>query len=189
MYPSSVEVIMANNPPSSPYVNQLLQLRRLVDEQKDAQNRELQTWWRQLVGVAVEEMLNSRDAAERHLRNSNPAFRDVALQVLTYHWQPTETFAIACEDMMMRDPDLDVRHQAVCSIAACHLGTNNRMVGQLLAGMVRNIQEEDDIRRAAYQSLLLVRGLRDPQFEARCRAGDSISFRDDINWTIVDSSQ
>ena len=94
--------------------------------------------WRKLAGDEMQGMISSQATADSCLKSANPRIRRAAIQVLTFHWEPSETFVAACRAMASSDTDADVRVDALTSLGIIYAGTCARGIGALCASMVLN---------------------------------------------------
>ena len=115
--------------------------------------------WQRLAGDFLPELLRSKDDAIRLVEHPLARVRGAAIQVLNYHWKCREDgrFAKICESLGTRDPDMFVRHNALLALGSCFQYTDDTRISVLLAKIVCNQTESDEIRHAAYLALLSVR--------------------------------
>ena len=140
--------------------------------------------WLEQAGPLAEAMLVTSDEAMRQLGHASAAVRQVAIQILLYHWKPfgSSLFAQRCEDVIAADDADNVRLCAILALGECHKGRDNVRVSILLAVLVANEQESETIRLAAYQALLAVR-----RPAARGDLGSSCGLKD-VDWEFVSDS-
>jgi hypothetical protein len=144
--------------------------------------------WRRLAGDLLSEMLHSEGAALRFLPHNSAEVRTAAVEVLKNHWRVRRAgeFSHACERLAVCDAAPGVRHAAVLSLGQCFEFSDDVRVGALLAHVVRDESEADEIRRAAYFALIRVRrsGTRlHPSAAATLK-----DLRGEIDWVFVDES-
>jgi hypothetical protein len=137
--------------------------------------------WRKLAGPALEQMLQSRQAAHSFLIDDDPKRRMTALDVLSRHWKPDADLAATAEKMAFGDADPDVRNAAVLVLGDCYCGSDDARISQLFAGIVRGSAHAEQFRKWAYLGLCKVtQSIRDwPDLANFC-------FPDDVDWNVVD---
>jgi hypothetical protein len=166
-------------------------LPELMKEEVEFQERfrsKLLRYWRALAGATLDEMLRSPDHTATYLQSQDSRMRAVALDILTFYWKcHSEEFAVECERLAIHDPSPVLRRRAVWSLGKCYSRTDDKRIRRLLASVVKNEQEEEEVRAGAYESLLLVRVVRDPQELDRLREVRFLRFPNDVNWGIVDA--
>jgi hypothetical protein len=173
---------------SIPEPDHLQELMKQENEFQERSRLQRLRYWRALVGSSLDEMLRNPDDTATCLQSQSPQVRAVALQVLTCYWNyRSEEFATVCERLAFHDPSPEVKEHAVWSLGMCYSRTDDKRVSKLLASVVRNEQEAEAIRACAYQALLLVRIVRDPQLQACLREVRFLRFPDDVNWSLVDA--
>jgi hypothetical protein len=152
----------------------------------DAHEKQM-AWWQQLAGDALEEMLQSRPAAEAHLRNSNPKIRLAALSVLANHWNATadKQFGTSCEALIHNDRAADVRAAAVTWLGACYDNSKDGRIAKLLAGMVCDVAESTEVRCSAYDSLCSVFAVPFELSLAQVDVGGGTGFPHGVDWKFV----
>jgi hypothetical protein len=148
-------------------------------------NRTVHQQWRAIAGSALDMMLESPGGAESYLRNPYPELRRVALQVLTHHWKAYESIAFPCEQLSLHDDDPEVRIQAICSLGLCYMNTNQARIANILAKLICNDKESDELRTASYLSLLIVVGRTDPHADSCLKAMRLLRFPDDIDQALI----
>ncbi len=138
--------------------------------------------WQQLAGAALEQMLQSRQAAEKFLSDADPKRRIAALSILASHWKPDGNLAAVTEKLAFDDSDLEVRNVAVLVIGDCFVGTNDARATKMFAGLVNDSAHPETFRQWAYLGLCKV-----------CRPIDdwpdvpTFRFPDDVDWHFVHS--
>jgi len=140
--------------------------------------------WRQLAGDLLPEMLRSPEEAMRQLRHPSAGVRKVAIQVASDHWKlyGKKAFAQVCEELTASDEDPLVRHAALLALGVCHEGTDDLRIGAMLAAIVADKGQSDNMRLAAYLSLLSVRR---PVAKLKLSAYFGLK---DVDWGIVSDS-
>ena len=115
--------------------------------------------WRRFAGELLPEMLKSEEAALRFLRHESAEVRTAGIQVLKNHWRVRDvgSFSDTCEALIVRntDPAFDMPPRFPWGSATKF--SDNVRVSVLLAQVVRNGSELDEVRRAAYFALIRVR--------------------------------
>jgi hypothetical protein len=141
--------------------------------------------WKQLAGASVDVMLCSVENTALHINHADPSVRFVAMQMLTYYWQPSQQSASIFEQLLANDPDPANRSQAMYSLGFVYMKTDNPAIKRKLAAIVDNDRETNEIRKVAYLILLRVCGIIDTRLESLCRAGLAIRIPEDVNWDII----
>lgn len=133
----------------------------------------------------AERMYESRASAESYLMHPESSFRYAALNVLAVHWGPDEGFAAACEDLLAKDRDTNVRGCALQYLCMCYRDTDDTRVGRITAQLVYDNAEPCDLRLAAYRSLFYLR--RWHGSTKRPARLPTFRFPEDVDWKFVDS--
>jgi tetratricopeptide (TPR) repeat protein len=139
--------------------------------------------WQKRAGSALPGMLGSRAAAIAALADPVAEIRNVAIDVLQYHWrsESDRDFAELCEMMAIGDTDRSVRANAFLQLGNCYEGTDDVRIGALMARIVQDDAEQPSVRTAAYQSLLTLRALLLKKHPM------GVLTPNDIDWPYVDS--
>jgi hypothetical protein len=135
-----------------------------------------------LAGPLLQEMIESAVRAKEYLHCSEPRVRLAALHILRHYFEPTPDFARRCESLAFNDPNDDVRAVAITFLSACYRETWDTRVGSLVAKVVCDTEESVTVRRSAYSSLFILRGIptvADLVAEFR--------FPEDVDWSFVNS--
>jgi len=140
--------------------------------------------WRKLAGDLLPEMLRSPEEAMRQLRHASAGVRKVAIQVVSDNWKlnGNKEFARVCEELAVNDEDPLVRHAALLALGRCHERSDDLRIGAMLAAIVGDERQSDDIRSAAYLSLLSVR-----RPAAMLKLGAYFGLKD-VDWDLVSDS-
>lgn len=96
-----------------------------------------------------------RDAVRTLLDHEDEDIREEALRIAAIHWAMTEITEKSIE-MLQFDEESSVRRTAAYAVAALTTDGNRHASTQLLLNVLRNESEEEEVRRAAYESLLLM---------------------------------
>lgn len=139
--------------------------------------------WRKLAGEHFEEMLASRESAEKYLSHPDWQLRVAAIAILRSVWEPDKSLAAACEEMLLKDPHSQVRGIAAITLGSIFQGTNDRRVGSLLATVVKGTTLPDSVRRSAHQALFHIRGV----FVLDIPLPGTYRFPEDVDWDFVNS--
>jgi hypothetical protein len=99
-----------------------------------------------------------------------PDVRAETVSALAFHgvsftWgsEPGRTLRLRLMNMANKDPDHGCRRMAASGLGSFFRDTNDAAVATLLAGIVQNPMEEDQVRAFAYCALLSVQGIPIPQ--------------------------
>jgi tetratricopeptide (TPR) repeat protein len=150
----------------------------------------LRKLWEGLVGTLVDDMLASRETAERYLRDARPSVRKVALAVVSGHWgaKAGDDCVGVCEDLSIHEADADVRSVALCALGSCYHGTDDVRVGRFLSTIVHDEAESQMCRLAAYDALYSLRGTAPPLQPAVGEdAPRSPGIPAELDWSFVDT--
>jgi hypothetical protein len=134
-----------------------------------------------LVGMSIEDFLQSRTAAFGYLNHSEAKHRIAALSILATYTDTDDQFAAICEQMMAADPDNEVREVALIAYCKCYISSKNLIAGRLLANILLDESKAAKLRSAAYFGLLRVAGVPVEHWP------DLVSFRlpEDVDWSLV----
>ncbi len=165
------------------------QLDREVDELTAQMDNDFRTFWQACVGDRVKEMLECRAGADKCLTDEDSRVRQVAIKVLSWHWNARheELFRSALERMGVQDPDVEVRETAIREIGLSYRGTDDVRVGRMLARMVYDEALAAELRGSAYRALLDLRWIPGPQPPPSDPLPPPLRIPEDIDWSLVDS--
>ena len=156
-----------------------------MDEQQRqrivAGERVLAEAWRSLAGADLDRMLESQERAREYLSHPNPKLRNVALSVLTRYfglWDETEA---ECVRLASSDPDLKIQLLAKLALITCYRKKKDPRAKRLLAEIVRDASQSDDVRLSCYSLLMGLLGKPTGIGPAR--------FPDDIDWMVVEQAE
>ncbi|HEY1785435.1 MAG TPA: hypothetical protein VGG30_07790, partial [Pirellulales bacterium] len=119
----------------------------------------------ELAGPFATKMHSSMSAARDSLNNADPRIRRAAIIALSFKWKAYELLAVRCEQLARHDPDDSVRVQAARTLGACYARTDDVRIGRLLADTVWDSSARADLRRSAYESLLMIRGVKIEEYD------------------------
>lgn len=134
----------------------------------------------ELAGPLFEAMTTSLETAERYLRSSDPRNRLAALFIIRYCWTLTPAFAEQCERMALEDCDEKVRSAALLFLATYYRDTTDRRVGKFVAELLCDAKQPLELRRVAYSSLFLIRGILTVS-----DLSSDFRFPDNVDWSFV----
>jgi hypothetical protein len=134
----------------------------------------------QLAGIHMPKMLYSAEETEKYLESTESSLRQAALYLLYHHWGQKETHGDRYERIAMCDPITGVRMVALSLLGSCFSYTGDGRISRLLASVVLDRDEADDIRLAAYSNLIRVHG-----YPTEAGSRFVFSFPDDVNWNFV----
>jgi HEAT repeat protein len=100
------------------------------------------------------------DAVKNLLEHEDEDVREEALRVAAIHWTLGDTREKSME-MLQFDDEPSVRRTAAYALAALAKESTRLADTELLLDVLRNSSEHEDVRRAAYEALLLLHGRRD----------------------------
>lgn len=127
----------------------------------------------------VEYFVEAKPDVEQLLDHDDPIVRYSAIVALGFDFCTTDRIERLL-DILFRDPDRDCRRAAAAAFGCLHRGTNDKRIAGALAVVVRNKNEEDDVRIFAYTALLNVLGI------PRNLQPDPLSMAlGDIDWELV----
>ncbi len=156
-------------------------IRRVICSSQDVEEEQTKRLF-ELAGPQAAEMLKSKRVAGQFLRSDSPNLRRAAIQVLAWRWRvrPKTDNAIRIREMATHDPDDEVRREALSWIGLIYGGTDDVVIGELLAKTVLDESEKIAIRERAYDGLDFLRW-RLPQTSALTR------FPEVVDWSYVNS--
>jgi hypothetical protein len=128
-------------------------------------------------------LMTAEPQVSRFLTSSHSELRQAALRVLVFWWGLGERYLDACRDMLLNDPDADVRTTAASCLGAIRDSSKDQKDLRLLASIVRDRQTDSYLREAAYEALLSIIGIPPDQ---RPSAAQDLDFERDIDWDLVD---
>ena len=131
--------------------------------------------------------MTSRGSTECCISDTNPIVREVALQLIAFHWGPELSKTSAYLDILRSDPDLQVRIAAVLCLFGLHQGSGNREVSVVLANVVKDTSNPIKLREASYISLCEIQRfpLAKDNFYEMIKSEDV--FLIDFDWSFVES--
>ena len=178
-----------NDPLSLDEVQQLRASQKLVErilsEVKDSTTES----WRKLAGAAADLMLEERNYALGRLDDSEPKIRQVALNVLAFHWNSVkdQDFQQRCEEMAFQDLNDSVRAVAIRLLGECYQNTDDVRIGKLLAQVVNDERQSCNCRSGAYLALFRLRGVFADWPGRHSIPVTHFSFPDHVDWQLVNS--
>ena len=110
------------------------------------------------IEVSEENYIEAKEVVEKLLDHPCGIVRYNSLSTLAYEWGACSRIG-RIKDMASSDPDDDCRSQAVAALGSLFRGTWNLDILQFLTTIVTKLQEEEDVRRSAYQGVLNVLGV------------------------------
>ncbi len=111
------------------------------------------------------------------LSHPDPDVRQEVLRKLAVHWKNQNYRQDVCE-ALTSDPDEGVRATAAFGLATLTTSETMEADTRLLLPLVRSQQSGPDLRLAAYEALLLIRGRRDlPPLDPRVDPDDVIDWK------------
>jgi hypothetical protein len=96
-------------------------------------------------------------AVKQLLEHEDEDIREEALRIVAVHWTLADVRAKAIE-MLQIDDEPSVRRTAAYAVASLAKDTTRDSDTQLLLDVLRNDSEQEEVRRAAYEALLLLHG-------------------------------
>jgi tetratricopeptide (TPR) repeat protein len=146
--------------------------------------------WREHAAEHLDRMLASREETWECLKHVDAKIRSIAVQVLHEHWNIDISSAHLgfLEEVAFGDPDAEVRGMAIVTLVRCYQRTDDLRIGCRLANVVRDEQENQEIRSVAYRALYAIHG-RVPTFVLQYRNAAADFTRphvpDDVDWDYV----
>jgi hypothetical protein len=135
-----------------------------------------------LAGSHLDDMLRSEMDTLKYLNHNNPKLRQAAIQLAYKHWTIPQEDSAEYERLVLTDVDNEVRAAAIRALGTCFARTKNLRIGRLLASLARNDELVDEIRLAAFTSLLRVH--RNMDYTGRSPLVPQTLA--DIDWEFVD---
>jgi hypothetical protein len=127
--------------------------------------------------------LRNQEQAACDLSHAAPNIRSWALALLGSRWPAPPDYGTICEEIALADPDTNMRAAAVRSLSHCYVGTKDTRTAKLLAEILHDGQASNQIRQAAYLSLLC---LAHPMGQFDMINDTEIRDRES-DWTFVES--
>jgi hypothetical protein len=131
--------------------------------------------------LVVRKVGQSETIAYQHLSHPKPKYRSAALVLIYLKWGPTPEVADVCEEFVASDPDADVRALAATTLGRYYVGSGNMRIGDLLARIVYDDNEDRQVRQSAYWSLYSLQ----EEFDWDQPSILDFRFPDDIDWNFV----
>lgn len=132
-----------------------------------------------LISLGDEQKDDLLPYVEQLLAHGDPDVREEAARKVFVHWRVSGQRSRAIQ-MALRDPADDVRTTAVFGIAALSGPGTISEDTQVLIRLLRDTDEDAELRRAAYESLLLIHGTRPIPPVNR-----SLDFERDVDWQWI----
>jgi hypothetical protein len=120
---------------------------------------------------------------ESYLTHPNPNIRHMALHVLIFHFDLQAHWQTAV-DFLLRDPVHTRRVDGANALGSLKRGTQDHRTLEILAGVVRNGEEEIEVRDAAYAAMRRV--WRDDPEEQVALIDLDWDLEKDADWHFVD---
>lgn len=120
------------------------------------------------------------------LTHKEPELRGCAILTLAMHWR-IQSYCNTAHEMMVHDPDQEVRLQGLISWAAYFESTGNKEVLRELAHILRDEKNDPALRGMAYFELFAVSSLARnswPEDARKATAGFAPGL---IDWQIVEA--
>jgi hypothetical protein len=131
--------------------------------------------------LVVQKVGQSETIAYQHLSHPKPKYRFAALELINLKWGPTPEVAEVCEYFIASDPDMHVRALAAITLADFYVGSGNIRIGDLLARIVYDDNEDPQVRQSAYWSLYYLQ----EEFDWDMPSILDFRFPDDVDWNFV----
>jgi hypothetical protein len=129
-------------------------------------------------------LLEARADVERYLTHPDPNIRHMALHVLTLHFDLQDHWQTAV-DFLLHDPVHTRRVDGAEALGWLKRDTQDRGTLEILAQVVRNKAEEEEVRSAAYAAM---REILHEDREEQMRLLDlDWDLERDADWAFVDS--
>lgn len=130
----------------------------------ETENQEMQViaeglrdrWHRETAGDALDQMLRSKEDTIQFFTHPYPHLRQVAISLINHHWGFTETIAQQIEKLAVEDPDSWVRMAAISALGSYFRGTKPVRICQLLASVILDLNQPENLRLCAYRALVIV---------------------------------
>lgn len=129
-------------------------------------------------------LLESQADVERYLTHPDPNIRHMALHVLTNHFGLQAHWQTAV-DFLMHDPVHTRRVDGANALGSLKRNTRDQQTLKILAGVVRDTEEETEVREAAYRAMRRI-WQDDPEEQAHIIDLDW-DLEKDADWGFVDS--
>lgn len=138
-------------------VDRLQRLERESAELIEEIDRNSQRLVRDLAGPHFAKMMESQEYTYQRIEDPDPRIRRAAIIVAKRRW-PELSFAQRCEKIIIQDTDLHVRQEALGAVGSFYRCAKEPRVGSFLASLILNEQEHEELRVAAYFSLISIHG-------------------------------
>ena len=162
---------------------QALLQEKIACTQEVLSANELQCW-KQFGGAATTAMLENSAKAVENLKNSEPLVRAAAVAIIRSYWKSAEKHVDTWIEMARSEDHAIVRQELMWSIADVAESTASKSLCPLLASVVLDPAEDDDVRAVAYMGLLRVAG---PRVLSELGATNDVDwqFPSQVDWEFV----
>jgi len=133
-------------------------------------------------GPVVQRLAQSKAATYEAIQDGEATTRFAALSLAQLKWGVTQDIAERCERLASADPDARVRGAAVVCLNRHYAKTKNPQITRLLAKIVGDNAESQDVREVAYSGLFAVRDRDVLQWP---ELGSGFRFPKDVDWVFV----
>lgn len=92
------------------------------------------SYWKQRAGNIVDIIWDNRKEAELCLNHPNPEVRCAALAILMNKWNAgaESHIKIKCEEIGVKDPNYEVRSEALIHLGSCYQNSGDLRIGKTL---------------------------------------------------------
>jgi hypothetical protein len=108
-----------------------------------------------MTGQDYREVVGDVKSLENCLHHPNAAYRGLALGLCRYKWHPSTESMERILEMAGRDPNESVRIIAITVLASLDLAAKANRFLRFFATLALDVNEPDQVRKAAYQSAVL----------------------------------
>jgi len=128
-----------------------------------------------------ENFVEAKADVERLLDHGDEIVRYNAISTLAYEWGTTDRPERVVE-MVLNDPDVDCRRNAASALGSLFRSSNDSKILEILANVVLDPAQEDQVRCSAYAALLDVLGV------PKQHQPDTFSLKLDaqVDWILVE---
>jgi hypothetical protein len=138
---------------------------------------------KELGGLETERMLLDEETAEHYLQHADAGVRTAALYLLIMRRGLTEEYGKQVEELAFGEERVPLRRIAFRLLPLCSNESALPRLGKPLARVVRDTNQPDEIRLAAYWTLIRLHGSR-PIGEYKYR---KIRSLEDVYWPLIDA--
>ncbi|GCE11719.1 HEAT repeat domain-containing protein [Tengunoibacter tsumagoiensis] len=138
----------------------------------------------------LEEMSRSiipqaRLVLESYLSSASPEVRSTALKMLCLYYNQQNNYLLSAEQFLLHDPAVICRVQGANMLGYLKRNTEDPAIYKILAPIVRDINENEQVRKAAYLAFCSIAFYYEDEQIQMQRA--DFSLQKDVNWDFIDA--